>query len=372
MFSSASVDLRQRRSEDAQRPGMLEFMRREPRRFAFVEGAMKSRPSSLVKAGAVALVSTVLLGFPGAAKASSIAVAGAAASTYSQTSLTLTTWQLMAAVVLMLPGVGSAMASLMSRAAQAFFLWYMAQLTTNPIATKSVTAGVIGAIGDYMAQGLDRLLEAKAATSQKEQSFEFRYDSRRGLSCLLYGLFISGPLMHLAYDLFEAILPVSTGAGAGSGLAAISHVLADSIFLDSLFVATTFVVTGVMEGYNRRQLVSQLKSDYLPTLKASWVTSLGLLPIEFLCFRYLPVSLRVMAVNFIDVIWDTVISYMAHRSRGGHPHHEEEREEHREPEQPQHGLYNVQVPAIHVEQPDFVYASERLHRVLEVPQLAHA
>jgi Mpv17 / PMP22 family len=372
MFSSASVDLRQRRSDSKRHPhGMLK--RNEPHRFALVGAATAARPLSAVTAGAVALVSAGLMGFPGAAKASSIAVAGAAATTYSQTSVTLTTWQLVAAFVLVLPGVGGAMATLLSRATQAFFLWYMAQLTSNPIATKSVTAGVIGAVGDYMAQGLDRLLESKSAKSNAERSFEFRYDARRGLSCLLYGLLISGPLMHLAYDLFESILPVSTGAGAGSGLAAISHVLADSIFLDSLFVATTFIVTGVMEGYNRRQIGSQLKSDYLPTLKASWVTSLGLLPIEFLCFRYLPVSLRVMAVNFIDVIWDTVISFMAHRSRGGHSHHEVElQEEHREAEQPQHYLHNVQAPVIHVEQPDFVHTAERLHHVLEVPQLAHA
>ena len=372
MFSSASVDLRQRWSDSKRHQhGMLK--RNEPQRFAIVGAARASRPSSAVTAGAAALVSAVLVGFPGAAKASSIAVAGAAATTYSQTSVTLTTWQLVAAFVLVLPGVGGAMATLLSRATQAFFLWYMAQLTANPIATKSVTAGVIGAVGDYMAQGLDRLLESKSAKSNVERSFEFRYDARRGLSCLLYGLLISGPLMHLAYDLFETILPVSTGAaGAGSGLAAISHVLADSIFLDSLFVATTFIVTGVMEGYNRRQIGSQLKSDYLPTLKASWVTSLGLLPIEFLCFRYLPVSLRVMAVNFIDVIWDTVISFMAHRSRGGHSLHEVElQEEHREAEQPQHYLHNVQAPVIHVEQPDFVHTAERLQH-LEMPQLAHA
>jgi Mpv17 / PMP22 family len=369
MFSSASVDLRQRGSDAKHHRGMLKP--NEPPQFALVEAARTSRPASAVKAGAVALVSTVMLGFPGAAKASSIAVAGAAATTYSQTSLTLTTWQLVAALVLVLPGVGGAMAALVSRAAQAFFLWYMAQLAANPIATKSVTAGVIGAIGDYMAQGLDRVLESKSSKSQ--QRFAFRYDARRGLSCLLYGLFISGPLMHLAYDLFETILPVSTGAaGAGSGLAAISHVLADSVFLDSLFVATTFIVTGVMEGYNRRQLMSQLKSDYLPTLKASWVTSLGLLPIEFLCFRYLPVSLRVMAVNFIDVIWDTVISFMAHRSRGTYHHQEQELEEQKQAEQPRCYLHNVQAPVIHVEQPDFVHTAERLHRVLEVPQLAHA
>ena len=80
-----------------------------------------------------------------------------------------------------------------------------------------------------------------------------------------------------------------------------------------------------------------------------------------------------MAVNFIDVIWDTVISFMAHRSRGGHHHLEHELEEQIEAEQPQQYIHNVQAPVIHVEQqPDFVHPAERLHRVLEVPQLAHA
>jgi hypothetical protein len=278
----------------------------------------------------------IVLGFPGAAKASSIAVAAtAAATTYGPTSASLSTWHLAAAALaLTLPGVSATAVAVLSRGLQASFLWYMAQLSANPILTKSVTAGIIGAIGDYMAQGLERVFESRAseaanggrqpqhpADRRGDPRYEHRYDGRRGLSCLLYGLFISGPLMHLAYDLFEMILPVSSGAGTGSCLAAISHVLADSIFLDSIFVATTFIVTGAMEGYNWRQLRSQLKGDYVPTLKASWVTSLGLLPVEFICFRYLPVSLRVMAVNFIDVIWDTVISFMAHRSRGHHHHH---------------------------------------------------
>jgi len=127
--------------------------------------------------------------------------------------------------------------------------------------------------------------------------------------------------MHLGYEMFERLIPIhQAGSGLSSSLAAFSHVIADSILLDSIFVATTFVVTGLFEGYSRKQVVSQLKSDYGPTLVASWFTSLFCLPVEFICFRCLPVSLRVLAVNFIDVVWDAVISFMAHRNR---KHHDE-------------------------------------------------
>lgn len=190
----------------------------------------------------------------------------------------------------------------------------MMQLTANPVVTKSITAGVIGVMGDCMAQGLENWMHARQQQKQQPpQTVQTakKYDPRRGLSILLDGLFISGPLMHFGYELFDHVLPIHSG---GSG-AAILHVLADSVFLDAIFVASTFVVTGRMEGYRFRQIVPQLRKDYLPALKASWATSVFLMPIEFVCFRFLPLSYRVLAVNFIDVIWDAVISFMAHRSR---------------------------------------------------------
>ena len=116
--------------------------------------------------------------------------------------------------------------------------------------------------------------------------------------------------MHLGYELFEQILPVGS-----SSMAAILHVCADSILLDTIFVATTFLMTGWMEGYSHKQLFAQFKCDYIPSLKASFATSFLMMPIEFVCFRFLPLTFRVLAVNFIDVVWDAVISFMAHRNR---------------------------------------------------------
>jgi hypothetical protein len=185
--------------------------------------------------------------------------------------------------------------------------WYVTQLDAAPLLTKSLTSGVIGLAGDCLAQTIERIV-------QRKRRHEKPYDPRRGLSVMIEGLLISGPMMHVGYDLFERILPVSTANGQSS-MAAMLHVIADSILLDSTFIGSAFVITGIMEGYKLKQIGKQLRSDYVPTLLASWVTSTCLMPIEFMAFRFLPVSLRVLAVKFIDVIWDTVVSFMTHKSR---------------------------------------------------------
>jgi Mpv17 / PMP22 family len=236
------------------------------------------------------------------------------------------------------------------RVLRGILAWYMAQLTANPMITKSVSAGLIGTVGDYTAQWLEHILAVRhqarklhvsallvrdtcATTTVLPESkwtmdpfwlwprsitIHGRYDVRRGVSMLADGLFISGPLMHLGYEVFERILPIADTAGSAdpaSALAAILHVVADSLLLDSFFIASRFFATGLMEGVSLLELVIQFKSIYIPSLQASWATSLILCPIQISCFRYLPLSVRVLSVNCIDVVWDAVLSFMAHRSR---------------------------------------------------------
>eukprot|EP00977_Amphora_coffeiformis_P013927 scaffold3806_cov169-Amphora_coffeaeformis.AAC.3 len=224
----------------------------------------------------------------------------------------LQAWQcLLAALVWVWQSAAPNLLPLISQGLHASMAWYMMQLSVNPLVTKGITAGVIGSLGDFLAQSLENFLHQRKNNAPVVHS---KYDPRRGLSTLLYGFFISGPLMHFAYDLFDRVLPIH-----GNG-AALVHVLADSIFLDAIFVAATYIVTGRMEGYKFRQVMPQLRKDYLPTLKASWATSIFLMPVEFVCFRFLPLNYRVLAVNFIDLIWDGVISFMAHRSRQDNKH----------------------------------------------------
>ena len=274
-----------------------------------------------ISVSVAAMVVSLLTFMPAVANAalSSTTLSATAASSMMRTSNPPTglhpwQWMLVAAVWLLQSAQQVNLWFLVSQALQSSAAWYMMQLAAHPVITKSITAGVIGVMGDFMAQGLERVLHQRQQKQRGEvvQNTSAKYDPRRGLSILLDGFFLSGPLMHFGYELFDKIMPIHAGGGSG---AALMHVLADSVFLDAIFVASTFVVTGRMEGYTFRQILPQLRKDYVPALKASWATSLFLMPIEFVCFRFLPLSYRVLAVNFIDVIWDAVISFMAHRSR---------------------------------------------------------
>ena len=206
---------------------------------------------------------------------------------------------------------GVALFKTVAVALQQLFTLYMTSLVAFPFVTKSISAGIIGISGDFMAQNLEhRLKDRKRLAGTQSHRSPFLYDSRRGASIMMGGFFVSGPLMHLGYNFFEHILPVQ------GSFAALTHLVADMLVLDSVFVATGFINTGIMEGYDlRKHIIPQFRRDYADTLKASWATSIMLMPLGFLCFRFLPVTLRTVAMNMTDVIWDGIVSFMTHRNR---------------------------------------------------------
>lgn len=193
------------------------------------------------------------------------------------------------------------------------FDWYTKILESNPVITKSVTTALIQFLGDYFAQSY----EAFQMSSQQKtlgllcnpfQSFD--YNLRRGASLAMDGLLLSGPLLHYAFELMEKILPTENG----SSYAAFIHVLANDYLVDSTYLLISFFFVAIVEGH-AHELSTLFRKDFLATLQASWGTSVLLIPIEFLCFSKLPVSWRVLSMNFIDILWGAIISFVAHRSR---------------------------------------------------------
>ncbi|KAL3943282.1 MAG: hypothetical protein SGBAC_002653 [Bacillariaceae sp.] len=189
--------------------------------------------------------------------------------------------------------------------------WYVGILEAFPLVTKACSAAIIGSLGDTCAQQFEERTRVKR---EGPAAAPIKYDVRRGLSIIADGIFVTGPILHFTYEFLENLIPV-TGSALPPSLAALSQVLLDDIFVDSLFVATTFIFTGITEGYGRKKTLSQFKTDFIPTVKAGWAASLILMPLEFTCFRFLPLSLRVFGMNFVDIIWDGVLSFQVHKSR---------------------------------------------------------
>jgi hypothetical protein len=210
---------------------------------------------------------------------------------------------------------GTSLVSFLSTGVSKFTNWYLVQLAAFPLITKAITTGVIGFTGDAAAQMVEERIR-----SRKEDSSLWgkkKYDRRRGVSILADGVLVSGPLLHIMYNWLEHLVPVAGTTGLAASLAALTQVLIDDFVLDSIFVAIMFVTTGIGEGHARR-IIPQFQNEYFSIVRASWATSIALIPIQFMCFRFLPLSFRVLGINFIDIIWGATVSFMAHRNRKGH------------------------------------------------------
>lgn len=184
--------------------------------------------------------------------------------------------------------------------------------------TKSATTALIQFVADYFAQGYEEaFLTASSDKTNTSTSLLWslvwvpHFDFRRGLSWAADGMFLSGPLLHYAYDYMESIIPTENN---GSSTAAVLHVLANDYLIDTLYLFISFIFVAVAEGHARNLLVL-FRKDFFATLQASWAMSVLLFPVEYVCFSRLPIKLRVPSMNFIDVVWGAIVSFVAHRSR---------------------------------------------------------
>ncbi|KAL7489864.1 hypothetical protein ACHAW6_016191 [Cyclotella cf. meneghiniana] len=201
--------------------------------------------------------------------------------------------------------------------------WYMNQMKNHELLTQTITAGILGIIGDIFAQGLEQYLERGGSTTVSDIFSLFAtLDKQRTMAMFGDGL-ISGPLLHYVYELYDALLPIPEMEESDSPSYKISkkrlimltaHVLIDNSIMAALYVFLTMCTTAIMEGHYE-SIPYELKHDFLSAVKASWRSSVGLAPMQLVSFLYLPKELKVLAVNVQDIVWIAVISYATHLNR---------------------------------------------------------
>jgi len=215
-----------------------------------------------------------------------------------------------------------------------FWQWYRIQLEVNPVLTKCCTSSLIQFTGDLLAQSYDRyrltrLYQSKKGTTTSTSSCGKipDYNPRRGLSLAADGMFVSGPLLHFAFELMEKILPSQEGASdtkSWISMATILHVIVNDLVVDTIYLFLSFIFVALMEGL-WRDVPTLIRRDFPSTVQASWGTSAIFMPVEYVLFSRLPLSLRVLSINMIDVIWGGIISFVSHRNR--HSNHDDDEEE---------------------------------------------
>lgn len=176
---------------------------------------------------------------------------------------------------------------------------YMNLLDQYPLVIKAATAGLVGGLGDLISQ---RVTSA-------------HFDAQRFHAVCIDGFFVSGPALHLGYGFLERRLPCSH-SGRSAVRNALLQVVVDECVFHPLFIGTFFFTTGAVERQHLwKEVVPNLRRQYLPTLRGAWVTSAIFTPIQFISFRYLPVSTRVLVVNCCDILWYAAVSLGRHRER---------------------------------------------------------
>lgn len=210
---------------------------------------------------------------------------------------------------------------------------YLHFLGKYALVTKCITSGTIGTLGDLLAQCFEHsfLRNNHIKTVRKTA---FALDRIRLFGILFEATFVSGPLMHFAYDCMEYLVPIhdddnddvedkaSTCIPAKSNnnnsrkkwLAAGFHVSADLFILGPIFVFTMMLFTSLIEG-KLGTFGMELKLDFIPAVYAASIASFAFLPAQLLAFKHLPIKFRLLYMNFQDVVWNAVVSVMAHKSR---------------------------------------------------------
>ncbi|KAI9011295.1 hypothetical protein BC832DRAFT_529522 [Gaertneriomyces semiglobifer] len=171
---------------------------------------------------------------------------------------------------------------------------YLELLEERPLVTKAVTAGVIGAAGDVLAQRI---------TKPEHQAFV--WDKQRTVRLGLYGLLVGAPLTHGWYKVLDKRL----GAGMDMATSA-KKVAADQIFAAAPFTCMFFACNSYMEGLSTKDVKERIERNLWPTLKANWAVWPAFLIFNF---RYVPLKLRVLTVNILGLGWGTYLSLVQHR-----------------------------------------------------------
>eukprot|EP00742_Colponemidia_sp_Colp-10_P005479 GILJ01005854.1.p1 GENE.GILJ01005854.1~~GILJ01005854.1.p1 ORF type:complete len:183 (-),score=11.13 GILJ01005854.1:269-817(-) len=167
---------------------------------------------------------------------------------------------------------------------------YSRLLTSHPLLTKSVTSGVLFAVGDVMAQGIEK---------------QPRWNWRRTYRLGLIGGAFAGPSLHMWYGTLAKVIPSPTMQGA------LGRMALDQTFFATFFISGFFTSVGMLEGQSVEQIKGNLREQLLPTLKTNWMIWPGVM---FLNFFYTPVAYQVLVVNTVALGWNTYLAHVSHKS----------------------------------------------------------
>lgn len=183
---------------------------------------------------------------------------------------------------------------------------YGTMLDTRPILTKSVTAGFIFSLSDFLAQRIEQRQKGNGNPNGKDKKqIQAAINWTRLLSSTAIGFFYFGPAAHYWYETIFRLLPgttlISTLQKAALGQAFFGPTFTCIFFASSLIQARKFSMSNWM---------TKIRQD----LPGAWLAGVGFWPIvDLVSYGCIPKNYIPLFVNMMSLIWTIYLSMVANR-----------------------------------------------------------
>uniref|UniRef100_UPI0037E939E7 peroxisomal membrane protein 2 n=1 Tax=Semicossyphus pulcher TaxID=241346 RepID=UPI0037E939E7 len=165
---------------------------------------------------------------------------------------------------------------------------YLFLLKKYPILTKSVTSGILSALGNLLSQILEARKKAKNGAPVNE------LDAAGAARYAIYGLFITGPVSHYFYQLMEVWMPTT------DPLCIVKRLLLDRLIFAPGFLLLFYFVMNILEAKGWGDFEKKMRGSYWTALKMNWKVWT---PFQFININFVPVQFRVLFANMVALFW---------------------------------------------------------------------
>ncbi|CAG5131005.1 unnamed protein product [Candidula unifasciata] len=163
--------------------------------------------------------------------------------------------------------------------------------TKHLLATNIVTCGSLLGLGDCFVQRINMMIN-------KEEKYDFPRTGRM----ILIG-FSLGPFNHFWYSLLDKFIKGRTGANVLTKIAC-DQMVAAPFFCSSFLCGLSF-----LEGHGLEGAKLEMREKFFRIYLVDWAFWPAA---QFVNFRFVPSSFRVLYVSFAALLWNIFLSYIKH------------------------------------------------------------
>ncbi|XP_077731255.1 peroxisomal membrane protein 2 isoform X1 [Canis aureus] len=164
---------------------------------------------------------------------------------------------------------GAGLRALLRRA----LVQYLRLLRLYPVLTKAATSGILSALGNFLAQMIEKKREKENCSQKLDVSGPLRY--------AIYGFFFTGPLNHFFYLFMEHWIPPEVP------LAGVKRLLLDRLLFAPAFLLLFFLIMNFLEGRETAAFAVQIRRSFWPALCMNWRVWT---PVQFININYVPLQ----------------------------------------------------------------------------------